>query len=466
MHSGVIVRPKKNVFRHFIRQPVDAVYRWHLQKNALLRGFPSPGFWRYVEEEEIEGGQRRITYRRKSLFGSALVRFRLFFDSHKKTFKLDAENGIFKKFSVSVEIRPHSNDSCEIIQRVEFQLRHAWFFPERRIKKHERYFRFHFDHRFETISKDLEFSNSYDVPKGQRILISGAKGLVGRNLRIFLESMGHQVYSLTRKRTNGQWDVYFNDKTGEVDLEKLEGFDAVIHLRGKNVATRWSQKVKNELVRSRVESTKKLSHHLALLNSPPKVFLCASAVGIYGDRGEEVLDEKSEPGQGSFLSELVREWEDSCKVLIRKNIRVVNLRFAMILSMAGGALPKMVWPIRLGLAGALGDGRQYYSPIAIDDAISAIVHCMFKEEIAGPVNICGPNPTTNYEFSQKIADFYNKPLGPRVPVIMIRLLTAEMGDEIMLASTRCIPKVLLNSGFRFRYSTVKEALERTLVPSN
>lgn len=379
-------------------------------------------------------------------------------------FTLVQEKGKIKKFTLTVEIRPHSHDACEMVERIEYLIKWPWLFPKLRDARYVKLLKAFFAYRHETILKDLEFSQEYDAPKRQRILISGAKGLVGRNLRIFLESMGHEVHSLTRKRTNNKWDVYFDDKTGEVDQEKLEGFDAIVHLRGKSVIGRWSLSKKKEMTRSRVDSTKKLAHILVLLRNPPKVFLCASATGFYGDRGREKLDEKSEPGQGAFLTELTMHWEEASKILIRNNIRVVHLRFGMIFSMSGGALLRMVWPIRFGLAGTLGDGKQYVSWIALDDAISAITHCIFRKEIAGPVNVVSPNPITNLELSKAIADYYHRPLGPKVHAGIIRLFTAEMGDELLLSSARCVPTVLINSGFRFRYPTIREALVRSLVP--
>ena len=464
------MRPRKVVLRTFIRQPLEIVYRWHLRRNALLRGFPGWEKWRYISEQELAGHQIRVTQKLQHMgFWWFKVIMRIQFDHQRFLLRVTEESKLFKMFSLNIEFRPHSGDACEIVERMEFIAKWPFFFRSAREKIIEKKVRVFFNFHHEAIIKDLEFAEQYGQEqygngKKKKILISGANGMIGRFLEAFLESLGHEVHQLTRFRSKREKTVFFDDKTGEVDLKKLEGFDAVIHLRGKNVLGRWTQRMKNEMTRSRVNSTKKLCHHLAALSSPPKVFLCASALGYYGDRGSELLDEKSERGSGSFLSELTKNWEDASKNLIRKDIRVVHLRFGLVLGMQGGALARFMWPIRLGLAGCLGDGKQYQSWISIDDAASAITHCMLRNDIAGAVNIVAPNPVKNIELSRAVADHFGKPLGPKVPPRLVRLFAGNMGDELMLSSTRCHSNVLKETKFRFRYSTIKEALKHLLPP--
>ncbi len=464
MQRWALMRSKKIVLRTFIRQPVDAVYKWHLQKKAILRGLPSWQKWSVISEEELEGNQIRFVYLLKSLFCSRKVVFRLLIDSQKNVFRITQEKGPVKRFALKVELRPHSIDACEVTERIEFSLKNSWFFRNLREKRYAKFLKAFFSFRHETMLKDLEFHQEYNTATKKRVLISGVNGLIGGNLKIFLECMGHEVHTLTRNRSTLKKTVFFDDRTGEVEIKKLENFDAVIHLRGQKVFARWTEKKKKEITRSRVDATKKLVHHLASLSHPPKVFIQSSAIGIYGDRGSEKLDEKSECGERSFLSNLTKTWEESSKMLIRKNIRVVHLRFGLVLSMNGGALPQLVWPIRLGVSGALGDGKQYVSWITLDDTISSIIHCMFHNEIAGPVNVVSPSPITNREISTAIANYYKRQLGPKVPASIIRLVTAEMGDELLLSSSRCYPNVLNDTGFRFRYPVIKEALNRILKP--
>ena len=416
------------------------------------------------EEQELDCDQVRVFVRLKFGWLSWVVKiFRIEFISQKMTLRVTCEKGNFKELSVIIEIHPHSVDACEMIEKVEFLVLMPFMFRAYQERLSEQKMKAFFAYRQETIKKDLDVFDQYLTQDRKKILVSGANGLIGRDLVAFLRGMGHQVYVLTRKKEAGD-TVFYDDKTGEIDQAKLEGFDTVIHLRGQSVFCRWSKRKKNEIIRSRVESTKKLAHHLALLSHPPKTFLCASAVGYYGGRGEEVLQEKSSCGSGFFLSELTQEWEQATQILVRKNIRVVHLRFGIVLTMRGGALPKIVTPIKYGLAGSFGEGQHWQSWITLDDAVGAISHCIFHEQIAGPVNIVSPNPIRNRDLTSEIASYYGKQPGPKVPTFMVRLFAGQMGEELLLSSTRVIPAVLLQTGFRFRYPTIQDALHRLLRP--
>jgi hypothetical protein len=282
-----------------------------------------------------------------------------------------------------------------------------------------------------------------------RILLSGSTGFIGRPLMAFLQKEGHQVVALVRHR-GAQESVYWDPSTGTLSPEDFEGFDAVIHLAGENIAAgRWTKKRKDQLFLSRCRDTWLLSQVLSRLSSPPRIVLCASAVGIYGNRGAEILTEKSAPGTG-FLAHLTLKWEEATRAIAARGSRVVHMRFGTVLSPSGGMLRKMLPLFKWGLGGKLGSGEQYISWIALSDLLTAIYHCLTVETLSGPVNITAPNSITQAEFAKQLATFLRRPAFFHIPAILLRLVFAEMGEELLLASTRAYPQKLLDSGYNFR----------------
>jgi hypothetical protein len=299
-----------------------------------------------------------------------------------------------------------------------------------------------------------------------RILVTGSTGLIGSALVPFLTASGHSVTRLTRSKNFsgdklGESVAYWNPDARKIDPAVFEGHDAVVHLAGENVAGLWTQEKKKRIRKSRVEGTRLLSRSLAELGKPPKVLVCASAVGYYGNRGDEILTEESESGEG-FLAEVCREWEEACEPTRKKGIRVVNLRIGLVLSPEGGALKTMLPPFRLGVGGTIGSGNQYISWISIDDMVGIIHHAINQENLNGPVNSVAPNPVTNREFTKTLAWVLGRPSFLSVPEFAIRLLTGEMAEEMLLASTRAVPKKLLDSGYKFRYPELEGALRHLL----
>jgi len=298
-----------------------------------------------------------------------------------------------------------------------------------------------------------------------RVLISGARGLIGSALAARLQKESHEVVRLVRtKKGDDLVSILWNPEGGVVDKSSLIGFDTVIHLAGENIAARrWSKEQKARIKDSRVKGTRLLSRALAQLEKPPRTFICASATGFYGDRGDEILTETSAPGEG-FLAEVCREWEEAAAPAAEKGIRVVNLRTGVVLSNEGGALEKMIAPIKLGLGGKLGSGRQYMSWITLEDEINAISHILTHEQIAGPVNLVSPHPVTNTEFTEKVANFLHRRAFLPVPAFILRLAAGEMADALVLASTRVQPAKLLESGYNFKHPDLDTALPEVLNP--
>ena len=236
----------------------------------------------------------------------------------------------------------------------------------------------------------------------------------------------------------------------------------VIHLAGESIASgRWTEAKKARIRESRVHGTRVLAHALAGLPAPPELFLCASAIGYYGHRGDEKLTEASPPG-GGFLADVVKAWEEASLPAAQAGIRTVNVRFGMVLSGAGGALQKMMRPFLWGLGGRFGTGEQYMSWVAIDDLVRAVLHAMLDDRLHGPVNVVSPQPVTNLEFTHTLARVLRRPAIWVVPKPILRALWPEMADALFLASTRAFPKVLAEHGFTFCYSELENALRHVL----
>lgn len=294
-----------------------------------------------------------------------------------------------------------------------------------------------------------------------KVLVSGASGLVGSSLVPLLTTGGHDVHRLVRRPTSEPKTIQWDPALGNIDRDRLAGFDAVIHLAGENIASRWTKKQMARIRESRVGSTRILSEALARSAAPPKSFIAASAIGYYGDRGDQPLDESSAPGKG-FLPDVCREWEGASEPLRAKGVRTAFMRFGIVLSPAGGALGKMLLPFKLGLGGPIGPGTQYWSWVAIDDAIGAIYHVLSEPEISGPVNTVAPQATTNREFTETLGRVLRRPTVFPMPAFAARLVFGKMANELFLASTRVVPKRLEETGYDFKYPTLEGAFKHLL----
>lgn len=297
-----------------------------------------------------------------------------------------------------------------------------------------------------------------------RIVLSGGSGLIGGLLKPQLQSAGHELISLVRHEPENSNEVQWDPQSGKIDTSKLQGIDAAIHLSGKNVAVRWNAKRKAELIQSRVESTRLLCTTLAKLSPRPKTLIAASAIGFYGDRGDEPLDEDSPPGVG-FFPELCKEWEAATEPAREAGIRVVNLRIGVVLSTHGGALQKMFLPFRLGLGGPIGSGKQYMSWIEAGDLVQAIAFALENPNLAGPVNAVAPAPVRQREFAKTLAHLLRRPAILPMPAAAVRLLFGEMGHTVLLGGAKVFPKRLKEAGFSFQYSQLGDAL-RAQIPSS
>jgi uncharacterized protein (TIGR01777 family) len=295
------------------------------------------------------------------------------------------------------------------------------------------------------------------------VAISGASGLIGDALIASLQAGGHRAIPLVRRAPRpGEDALRWDPASGTITPAGPSVADAIVHLAGDSVmGLRWTADKKRRIRESRTIATRLLVQTLTRLAKPPAVLVCASGVGYYGSRGDEVLSEESRPGTG-FLADLAREWEAATATAIAQGIRVVNLRLGVVLSAHGGALAKMLTPFRLGLGGVIGDGAQWMSWIALDDVTGAIRHALTTDALRGPVNAVAPAPVTNAEFTRTLGRALGRPTLVPLPAFAARLALGEMADELLLASQRVVPARLQASGYRFRYPTLEDALRAVL----
>lgn len=296
-----------------------------------------------------------------------------------------------------------------------------------------------------------------------RILVSGMSGPIGTALLPTLKSNGARIARLTRK--SGKY--YSSDEqipwnpAEPISPESVSGFDAVVHLAGESIAGRWTDAKKQEIRESRVIGTTYLAQALARSKHKPQVFVCSSAIGFYGDRGDELLNEQSTSGTG-FLSEVCREWEMAAQPAADAGIRTISMRTGIVLTPKGAALGKMLLPFKMGVGGRIGNGHQWMSWIDIRDLVGAIHHMIKNDLLHGPVNMVAPKPVTNVEFTRTLASVLSRPAIFPVPAFVVKLAFGEMGETVLLGSQRVEPAQLLGSGYPFRFSELQASLTSLL----
>lgn len=297
-----------------------------------------------------------------------------------------------------------------------------------------------------------------------RILVSGGSGPIGSALLPTLKASGAQITRLTRP---GRAQPALDEESMPWDPEQplaagsLSGFDAVIHLAGESIVGRWSEAKKKKIRDSRVVGTRNVAQTLAQANDKPSIFICSSAIGYYGDRANELLNEESAPGVG-FLPEVCREWEAATRPAAEAGIQTVQIRTGVVLSSTGGALAKMLTPFKMGVGGKIGNGKQWMSWIDVEDMVGAIHHILKSDLLHGPVNMVAPKPVTNEEFTKTLASVLSRPAILPIPAVAVKALFGEMGETVLLGSQRVEPSKLISSGYPFRFRTLRASLENVL----
>jgi uncharacterized protein len=293
-----------------------------------------------------------------------------------------------------------------------------------------------------------------------RILVSGVSGPIGAALLPTLKTRGYEVTRLVRGAATGDDQILW-DPGKPIAPEAVSGFDAVVHLAGESIVGRWTNEKKRKIRDSRVAGTTALAEALAQAKDKPQVFASSSAIGYYGDRGNEVLNEETAPGTG-FLPEVCRDWEAATGAAVEAGIRTVQMRTGVVLSAAGGALRKMLTPFKMGVGGRIGDGQQWMSWIDVQDMVGAIHHILKSDLLQGPVNMVAPKPVTNAEFTATLASVLSRPAIFPMPAFVVKLAFGEMGETVLLGSQRVEPAQLVMSGYPFRFSSLRASLENIL----
>lgn len=293
-----------------------------------------------------------------------------------------------------------------------------------------------------------------------KVALSGASGLIGSALLPALEGSGHEVIRLVRRKSEGSNEIAWSPEDGSIDVDGLQGVDAVVNLSGATIGRRWTEQRKAEILESRVSSTSLLARTIAELEPRPSVLVCAGGVGIYGDRDDEILTEESTIGSG-FLADVGAAWEAAAEPARAAGIRVVNFRQGIALSRDGGALERLLTPFKLGVGGRVGSGKQWWSWVSLDDLVAAYRFAL-ESDLAGPVNLAAPNPAVNAQFVKALGRALHRPTVFPLPTFAVKAAFGEMGEHVLLESQRVLPARLLDAGFVFDYPDLESALERAL----
>ena len=374
--------------------------------------------------------------------------------------EIELSKSFFKKLRQRILIKKISETQSELRFELEGEGRGAFFanifFNKFGRKLIERVI----NYRYETMICDLKNSKKLSAEGvNKKILLSGSSGLIGGQLRAVLDVMGYDVYTLVRRNKLRSDEIYWDPEKKLINKADLEGFYGVIHLGGESIfGFRWSEGKKKRILDSRVNSTSFLAKCLNDLYYPPKVFMCASAIGYYGDAKDQVCTEASLKGSG-FLSDVVSLWEEASNIFSKS--RVVNLRFGVVLQAGGGLLKKLALPFSTCFGAILGSGKQFFSWISLDDLCYGICHLLKDQQIKGAVNVVSPEATTNEEFSKELAQCYKKRVWLKIPSLILKILFGE-SSSLFLSSTKVYPKKMIESSFEFSYAKLHDALKHTL----
>ncbi len=463
---------KKHEFtlRSEIAAPAGSVFAWLSRPGAFERLAPP---WEPVSTLSRSGiapqpGSRTVFSVHLGPFRRRWVAEHTAFEPGRM-FRDEQISGPFARWVHTHTIEPTGPFSCTLQDQIEFVLPFGLVgsalgagYVRRRMARG-------FAYRHRICAQDVDAHCRWSV-EPQRVLVSGASGLVGSALVAHLSAGGHTPVRLVRSSGGAAPDpglpteaiAWDSEAGGPPPSAALEGFDAVVHLAGESIASgRWTARKKVRISRSRVAGTMALAEALARLEKPPRTLVVASAIGYYGNRGEENLVESSPRGSG-FLADVCSAWEAAASPARVAGIRVVHLRIGVVLSPLGGALGQMLLPFRLGAGGVIGDGRQWMSWIALDDLLDVILHSLADTTLTGPINTVAPHPVTNEEWTQILGRVLRRPTLVPLPAFAARAALGEMADELLLASTRVLPERLLAARHPFRYVEVEPALRHLL----
>lgn len=448
--------------RSNIKAPAEDVFEWHARKGAIRRLSPPWAPLKIISKTPgvDTGTQVKLKIKTGPIFSSwdavhtACEPGRMFRDTQIK--------GPFKSWNHTHRFFP-AGETSSLEDRIDF----AMPFPASHSRLINNYIRKDleriFTYRHTITQRDLALHHEKKIPRPLKIAITGASGLIGSSLAPFLSTGGHDVYTLVRRKPDTEnQELFWDPDKGILDPKDMEGMDVVIHLAGENIGeVRWTESIKTRLTESRVKGTTLLAKTIAGLDHPPHVFLCASAIGYYGETQDTTVDESATAGS-QYISHMCQAWEQACEPAIQGGIRTINMRIGVVYSPEGGALSKLLPLFKMGLGSAMGSGEQMISWISMEDTLYAIHHLITEPTIHGPVNLVSPTPVSNRNLTRTLAKKLNRPALLRIPESVIRSRFGQMGEEILLSSARIHPSILLNSGYTFIHPEIGPALGEVL----
>lgn len=444
-----------------IDAPVETVFAWHTRPGALERLIPPWERMRVVRRRGTmdDGGQAMVRVRMAGVPITWIAEHRDFVENEQFT---DVQvKGPFAHWSHTHRFEPTDDGACELIDEIEYRLPGGALgelFAGRAVeRKLERTFRY----RHALLADDLALHQREAAGRSLTVAVSGSRGFIGGALVPLLTTGGHTVKRIVRGEAMHEGQIGWSPQTGELESAKLEDVDAVVHLAGEPIMGRWTEAKKKRIYESRIEGTRQIAEALAKLANPPGVLVNASGINYYGDRGDDLLDEQSDPG-GDFLARTVVDWEGATQPAADAGVRVVKMRTGMVLSPDGGALGSMLPVFRFGLGGTLGNGGHWWSWITRDDLIGAIYHAICNEKMRGAVNAVSPAPVTNRTFTKVLGRVLRRPTIFPVPRFAARLALGEVADAALFASVRAQPWMLEATDHAFRDPELAPALERML----
>ena len=450
-----------------ILAPVEDVFAWHENDGAIERLSPP---WDRAALVSKTGGIRTGAEVRLKIrpIGPIPVSWTARHTGYEKNrfFRDQQVRGPFSRWIHTHHFLPDGDDACIMEDSIEYALPFSSLVPAAFVKNVSSRLERIFSYRHRTLAADIACHKKYGLSP-MNILVSGAGGVIGSALVSFLRTGGHRVGRLVRtsgSRTtdSNSMDVSYDPAAGWIDAGKMENIDAVIHLAGENIGSGpWSRRKKKRILESRTQSTALIARALSSLKNPPKVFACASAIGYYGHRGDEILTEKSAFGD-DFISHVCKEWEASAAPAVAAGIRCVFLRIGIVLTPAGGALKLLLPLFSAGLGGRIGSGKQHMSWIGIDDVAGSLLHILADDTLEGPVNVVSPEPVENERFARTLGQVTGRPAPFAVPEKIIGAVFGQMGQETILSDTRVVPEKLIAAGYAFRHTDLAAALSHVL----
>lgn len=441
----------------------EEVFDWHERPGAFNRLTPP---WEAVKVLDHTGGIKdgaKVDLQ-IGMLGPIKQRWKISHQAYEygKQFQDVQDEGPFATYAHTHRMHDNGGKTSTLEDEIEYSLPLGPLgnlFGDPFVKaKFERLFRY----RHAVTRNDLVLHQQFRDHPRLNVAITGSSGMLGSALRHFLTTGGHKVTRVVREPVDDGNTVLWDPKQEQFNPAALAGVDAVVHLAGENIGeSRWSEARKQRILESRIKGTRLLAETLAAMPEPPKVLISASAIGVYGDRGDEWLNEASTTGD-DFLSEVVQAWESALQPAIDAGIRVVKLRFGVILSLAGGMMSRLHLPYQMGVGGVVGSGDQYLSWIAIDDVIGIINHALLNEQVSGLYNAVAPQPVTNRAFTKTMGHVMNRPTIFPLPGFVVKLVFGEMGESLLLYGQRVSSQKLQQTGYKFLYPELESALRHVL----